>query len=144
MRFLGGIWKRKINGETLDYYPCPYMVGDILITTNTISPEIRYPGTEWEELPEETYLMIASSQHPVKSTCGENETTLTVEQLPSHRMSVKAGTNNTTNTNGDAFLIGYGGSYGNNTIRYTNSIGSGLAHNNMPKSYAIYGYIRVA
>lgn len=142
MRFLGGIWKRKINGETLDYYPCPYMVGDIFITTNSIKPEIRYPGTEWEELPEETYLMTASSAHPVKSTCGENEVTLTVEQIPAHSHSVTKGSN--VNANGWNFMSGYGGDVPSGTKNNTDQTGGGQAHNNMPKSYAIYGYIRIA
>ena len=137
MRFLGGIWKRKINGETLDYYPCPYMVGDILITTNGISPKIRYPGTEWEELPEEAYLMIASSKYTVKSTGGENEVTLTINHIPPH-----------THT-----LPGAGSGSGQTTLVRANtqvasvqsySTGGGEPHNNMPKFYAIYGYRRIA
>ena len=139
MRFLGGIWKRKINGETLDYYPCPYMVGDILITTNGISPEIRYPNTEWEELPEEAYLMIASSKYPIKSTGGENEVTLTVEQIPehNHQLAIEGGSSGRYgaklqqgNTTTDNFAV--------------INTGGGQPHNNMPKFYAIYGYRRIA
>ena len=137
MRFLGGIWKRKVNGETLDYYPCPYMVGDIFITTSSIKPEIRYPGTEWEELPEETYLMIASSKYTVKSTGGENEVTLTIDQIPPHTH----------------ILPGAGGGSGKTTLLRANtqvasvqsySTGGGEPHNNMPRFYAIYGYRRIA
>ena len=137
MRFLGGIWKRKINGETLDYYPCPYMVGDIFITTNSISPEIRYPGTEWEELPEEAYLMIASSKYPVKSTGGENEVTLIINHIPPHTH----------------ILPGAGSGSGQTTLVRANtqvasvqsySTGGGEPHNNMPRFYAIYGYRRIA
>lgn len=150
MRFLGGIWKRKINGETLDYYPCPYMVGDIFITTNSIKPEIRYPGTEWEELPEETYLMIASSAHPVKSTCGENEHTLTIDEMPQHYHQL------IDKSIGTRPQSGWGSGTSNTNIiattapnamgRYidTANVGGNKPHNNMPKSYAIYGYRRIA
>lgn len=143
MRFLGGIWKRKINGETLDYYPCPYMVGDIFITTNSIKPEIRYPGTEWEELPEETYLMTASLKHPVKSICGENEVTLTIETIPKHRFRIY-GVGNADFAKGTVTMMGNSGGANQGNYADTEYIGGGKAHNNMPKSYAVYGYIRIA
>ncbi len=140
MRFLSGIWKRKINGETLDYYPCPYMVGDILITTNTIKPEIRYPGTEWEELPEETYLMIASSKYPNKSTGGENEVTLIKDNLP----NIKLGIDYYTSGNNASFICASKGSGIYVGTGNTNIIGSSKPINNMPQFYAIYGYRRIA
>lgn len=140
MRFLGGIWKRKINGETLDYYPCPYMVGDIFITTNSLKPEIRFPGTKWEELPEETYLVIASSKYPVKNICGQNEIVLTKDNLPNIKLGIDyyyPGDNPSfiSANKGNGVYIGTGN---------TNIIGGGMPLNNMPKSYAIYGYIRIA
>lgn len=142
MRFLGGIWKRKVNGEILDYYPCPFMVGDIFITTNSIRPEIRYPGTSWEELPEETYLMIASSKFPVKSIGGENEHTLTIDEMPSHtHSSVVYG----RQLSGDVIASsnGEGGSYPGKDYNIGKT-GGGQSHNNMPQFYAIYGYRRIA
>lgn len=147
MKFLGGIWKRKVNGETLDYYPCPFMVGDIFVTTNTIKPEVRYPGTEWEELPEETFLMIASSKYTVKSTGGENEVTLTVEQIPAHTHPIKDKVYDVEfgrNDGGGGNRNPIGGTGKSHGIVEASSVGGGQPHNNMPKFYAIYGYRRIA
>lgn len=139
MRVLSGIWKRKINGETLDYYPCPFLPGDIFITTNSIKPEIRYPGTQWEELPEETYLVVASDVHQVKTIFGENEHTLTVDEIPEHKHSLGVGSGYSTGINS---FFGYGSSYKGSL--YTGDKGGGQAHNNMPRSYAVYIYRRIA
>ena len=147
MKFLGGIWKRKVNGETLDYYPCPFMVGDIFVTTNTIKPEVRYPGTEWEELPEETFLMIASSKYTVKSSGGENEVTLTVEQIPAHTHPIKDKVYDVEfgrNDGGGGNRSPIGGTGKSHGIVEASSVGGGQPHNNMPKFYAIYGYRRIA
>ena len=77
------------HGTLKDYegnniYPnAYYKIGDIFITTNNENPANRFGGT-WEKLPDETFLMTASSNYTVKSTGGENEHTLTIDEIPPH------------------------------------------------------------
>lgn len=133
----------KDNEGNKIYPNAYYKIGDIFITTNSENPADRFGGT-WEKLPDETFLMTASNTYAVKSTGGENEVTLTTDQIPSHYHTNKAGTNVQSATNGDAYIIGYGGAFGQNGTRNTQSTGGGQAHNNMPKFYAVYVWIRVA
>ena len=113
-----------------------YKIGDIFITTNSENPADRFGGT-WQKLPEETFLMTSSSNYTVKSTGGENEVTLTINHIPPH-----------THT-----LPGAGSGSGQTTLVRANtqvasvqsySTGGGQPHNNRPKFYAVYIWIRVA
>ena len=135
------------HGTLKDYegnniYPnAYYKVGDIFITTNSENPADRFGGT-WQKLPEETFLMTASSQYAVKSTGGENEVTLTAEQIPAHNHTFWKGDN--VNGSGNRVMTGYGGTVQGDVDIYSSSVGGGQAHNNMPKFYAVYIWIRVA
>ena len=125
------------NYEGNKIYPnAYYKVGDIFITTNEENPANRFGGT-WQKLPEETFLMTASSNYTVKSTGGENEVTLTVEQIPSHEHGIGY---SSSSGNGEVLLRAAG--YTGGTL--TNKTGGGQPHNNMPKFYAVYIWIRVA
>lgn len=149
-KFMGGIPKRKVDGEEIPMYFCPYFVGDILQTVSEVSPNVRYPGTTWQKIEEETYLVSASSNHPVKSTFGENEHTLTVDEMPKLTFQSDQSVYN------DGFMLhATGGSnyttlalasqgYGVYNKPTTHFNGGGQAHNNMPKSYAVYIWLRVA
>ena len=141
MRFLGGIWKRKVNGEILDFYPCPFMVGDIFITTNNIKPEIRYPKTKWEKLPEDSYLVVSSLKHPVKTIFGENEHTLTLDELPFHQDTLGSYTGAGNQSDGYGAPIGNGVYQGDVKTR---GIGGDKPFSFMPKSYAVFIYRRIA
>lgn len=135
----------KDNEENKIYPNAYYKIGDIFITTNEENPTNRFGGT-WEKLPEETFLMTASSKYVVKSTGGENEVTLTVDEIPAHghnlfrgfdgpnKIFVPTGTvkNATWNT------------YQDQSASSMSSAGGGQPHNNMPKFYAVYIWIRVA
>lgn len=134
------------HGTLKDYegnkiYPnAYYKVGDIFITTNEENPANRFGGT-WQKLPEETFLMTASSNYTVKSTGGENEVTLTVEQIPPHNHRVASYKGNGSTADGYNARMGDGVWESN---IYTITIGGGQPHNNMPKFYAVYIWIRVA
>ena len=69
---------------------------------------------------------------------------LTIDTIPEHYHTVKAGTNLQAVTNGDAFMIGYGGAFGDNDSRNTQTTGGGKPHNNMPPFYAVYIFVRTA
>lgn len=143
------LWKTKVNGEEMEFMSCPYMVGDILTTTNNIDPNTRYKGTTWEKIEEETFLMSASDNYKVKSTGGENTHTLTVDEMPSHKHDI------TRSDGGIAKKMAWGTSSSNtgyiSTMGSTyykdmdiTSTGGSKAHNNMPKFFAVYFWLRVA
>ncbi len=133
----------KDNEGNKIYPNAYYKIGDIFITTNSENPADRFGGT-WQKLPDETFLMTASSKYAVKSTGGENEHTLTIEEMPQHAHN---------------FFKGYDG--GERIVNVTNvtkngtwdsitdatsmtATGGSKPHNNMPKFYAVYVWIRVA
>ena len=127
------------NKEGNKIYPnAYYKIGDIFITTNDENPSDRFGGT-WEKLPNETFLMTASDSYAVKTTGGENEHTLTIEEIPSHTHTAKIRNSVASGTNGyTADASGSGG------VNINNNTGGGQPHNNMPKFYTIYAWIRVS
>lgn len=117
-----------------------YKVGDIFITTNEENPANRFGGT-WQKLPDETFLMTASSTYVVKSTGGENEVTLTNDEIPEHYHTFGIGPENGSGP----YVTPYGGHrYSDNAQAITSNVGGGQPHNNIPKFYAVYIWIRVA
>lgn len=138
------------HGTLKDYegnniYPnAYYKVGDIFITTNSENPADRFGGT-WEKLPEETFLMTASFKYGVKSTGGENEVTLTLEQIPPHNHGFEYGYGYNTSATKTQYFIGTNNKDASETYQnYIKNNGGGQSHNNMPKFYAVYIWIRVA
>lgn len=141
----------KDNEGNKIYPNAYYKVGDIFITTNEENPADRFGGT-WQKLPDETFLMTASSNYVVKSTGGENKVTLTVEQTPAHDHKLTNGGNNdlkitmNAGSGGNNYNMGYASSDASESGPYviTTKVGGGQPHNNMPKFYAVYVWIRVA
>jgi hypothetical protein len=130
-----------INGNKI--YPNPYYkIGDIFITTRDENPSERFGGT-WEKLPDETFLMTSSENYPIKSIGGENEHTLTVDEIPNHTHTIYSAGNTNYAT---GVVTSMGNRNGNNPT--TNTISTSNCgdkpHNNMPKFYAVYVWIRVA
>ena len=129
-----------------------YKVGDIFITTNSENPADRFGGT-WQKLPEETFLMTASSKYAIKSTGGENKVTLTLNEVPPHYHYLNNNGNddtrltmNAAHTGGNNYNVYMDSSSSTENGPYitTNYSGGGQSHNNMPKFYAVYIWIRVA
>lgn len=127
----------KLQGENI-YPNAYYKVGDIFITTNEENPANRFGGT-WQKLPNETFLMTASSTYPVKSTGGENKHTLTVEEMPNHIHNVFGQTSGGSNS--ALARVNSTGMWDGGKVSAT---GGGQPHNNMPKFYAVYVWIRIA
>jgi len=87
--------------------------------------------------------MTASEDHAVGTTGGENEHVLTVDEIPNHYHS--------TQINRQAGNMNWGGLIGAEKVdgvtygrANTSDVGGSKSHNNMPKFYAVYVWIRVA
>ena len=111
------------------------------ITTNNIKPEIRYPKTKWEKLPEDSYLVVSSLKHPVKTIFGENEHTLTLDEVPFHQDTLGSYTGAGNQSDGYGAPIGNGVYQGDVKTR---GIGGDKPFSIMPKSYAVFIYRRIA
>ncbi len=134
------------NNEGNKIYPnAYYKIGDIFITTNNENPANRFGGT-WEKLPDETFLMTASSNYTVKSTGGENEHTLTIDEMPSHNHGFEYGYGHDASASRAQYFIGTNNKQSDAIYNqtYIKTAGGGQAHNNVPKFYAVYVWIRVA
>ena len=68
---------------------CPYMVGDVYITSAATDPNDVWPMTTWQRV-QDVMLMAAGPVHPAGSTGGAESVALTVDQLPSHTHTVGA------------------------------------------------------
>lgn len=77
-------------------------VGDFIITRNKENPNKKYPGTTWELLPENTFIMSAGSTVPAGTEGGSNTHTMTAEELAPHNhtytMGASGGHNHTRGT----------------------------------------------
>lgn len=136
-----------------------YPVGSIYMTVGTVSPAVLFGGT-WEQI-EGKFLLASSTSHASGTTGGSEtynytpagsigNTTLTIEQIPSHTHTVasaKAGT--TANvSSGSQFSI-------EETTATTSSVGGGQSHthtwtgtqttfNNMPPYLSVNVWKRTA
>lgn len=134
-----------------------YPVGAIYLSANNISPASLFGGT-WEQI-QDRFLLSAGSAYTAGSTGGESTHTLTVQEMPVHSHTVNAHShaigldNDTTigtygwslhvNANGNSVtgaqkIVTSGTSSPN-----TNTIGGGVAHNNMPPYLTVYMWKRI-
>lgn len=129
------------------------------------NPNNRFPGTEWVRVEENTYLVSAGDGVNALQSIGSNTHTLNNNEIPSHAHKTML-TNNTANSGtvvdiesnwyrnlfsvantirsawNTLLNIGTGGT-GRVEVPTTHT-GGGQAHNNMPKSIAIYMWRRIA
>lgn len=124
-----------------------YPVGSIYISTNATSPATLFGG-KWKEI-HGAFLFANSALHKAGTIGGEEEHTLTVQEMPSHYHDVYAG-----NPSGnDTSPSGYSGWSNVNDLTdktywiqasKTSTAGSGAAHNNMPPYLSVYMWERVS
>lgn len=62
----------------------PPRVGDAIVTLNPDNPSKRYPGTTWELLPEQTFIMAAGNTAKVGETGGSNTHSQSVGEMAPH------------------------------------------------------------
>lgn len=137
---------RVRNGEDiLSFWP----VGSIYMSVNSTSPATFFGGT-WERITGRFLLAAtdggASGGNSNASiapggTGGEASHTLAIAEMPNHRHEV--GARNAYGSGNAGGSISYGSSVATGT-NYTNYVGGGDAHNNMPPYLSVYMWKRTA
>lgn len=117
-----------------------YPVGSIYMSFNSTSPEVLFGGT-WERI-EGRFLFAADDTHPIESEGGEEEHTLMISEMPSHRHTISYQQYGGT---GIGYLSGTtsSGSYNTSEV-FMGYTGNSQPHNNMPPYIAVYMWRRIA
>ena len=141
--------KNKLNTADFPKYVLDYVypVGSIYLSMSSALPEILFGGT-WVQL-KDVFLLGAGDVYAAGDTGGEEEVTLTVEQMPAHTHDGIRyyGNDGAISLNGGS--SGYqlewvnGTGYGQSDI-ITAEAGGGTAHNNMPPYAVVYVWQRTA
>ena len=134
-----------------------YPVGAIYMSINNTSPASLFGGS-WEQI-EDVFLLGAGSAYTAGSTGGESTHTLTVQEMPVHSHTVNAHShaigldNDTTvgtygwslhiNSNGTSVTGAHKTVTSGTSSPNTNTIGGGVAHNNMPPYLTVYMWKRI-
>lgn len=144
----------KLGGKTLSEIMLEiYPVGSIYLSTVSANPGTLFGGS-WEAI-NNVFLLAAGPKYAAGSTGGEENVTLTTDQMPAHSHDfIRSGTSTPTGK----MTLGISGEYGGgNYGGFTETIkalasavvnientGGGLHHNNMPPYLAVYTWKRVA
>lgn len=120
--------------------------------SNDPTSPASFIGGTWERI-EGKFIMGASDTYPAESTGGEEEHTLTRDELPrirEHLTGLTAYNANTVGTDGVLSLVEEGTRSNvqpGNSVKYATfimSLGDSQPHNNMPPYYSVYIWRRVA
>ena len=124
-----------------------YPIGSIYISVNSANPNTLFGGT-WEKI-ENRFLLGSGDGHLLGSTGGEEEHTLTTNEMPKHRHGY--------NTYQEGYPSNYtgAGNYRTPVQRipwsaevtentYSSETGSSQAHNNMPPYLVVNIWKRTA
>lgn len=135
--------KQNAIRSVLDFF---YPVGSIYISTSsTFNPQTAWGGT-WKKTADGRCLIGASDKYPLRSTGGEAEHTLTVNEMPTHR-HYKSRVNwyNDLQTNGISVnIVAKSNLKVDGPDNYTDYAGGSKAHNNMQPYLAVYIWERTA
>ena len=130
----------RFDGTTkvADVTPTPLTIDDIYPIGIIVCGAKPTVGT-WEKV-EGRFLLGSSSSHKAGSTGGEENHTLTINEMPSHSHTISEG-NGTPGSQWSLNAVQYGG---RRTTMGTNSTGGGRAHNNMPPYLSVDMWRRTA
>lgn len=128
-----------------------FPVGHIFMSYEGKSPSsLGYPGT-WYKMSEDRFLLGSSGRRPVKSTGGEENHRLTVDEIPNHQHGSGGFPDNNTNNKYPHGRTGLASStkatQGGHHTYYeplTTSVGGGGLHNNMPPYMVVAMYRRAS
>ncbi len=104
-----GAWKTSALNQIIDLmYPVGSPFFSFLVTED---PNIRFPGTNWVRIEENTYLVSAGSNLVGMTPVGSNTKTLTTSNLPNHNHSGSiSSVSLTTNSDSHTHTLGDSGS----------------------------------
>lgn len=115
-----------------------YPIGSIFISTNDTNPfEVMGIGT-WEKI-EDRFLLASGTKHENGSTGGEENHTLTINEMPKHSHKIKydsVGWTAIKQSHGTNGIVEYNESSYDGQYS-TEEVGNGNAHNNMPPYLAV-------
>lgn len=138
--------KQLYNCSEQNILEMVYPVGSIYISVNSINPNKLFGFGTWEQI-KDKFLLAAGDIHEAGEVGGEETHTLIEEEIPSHthqfnRQQLWKNDPGVLNSNLDT---GYGLSIKSLNIYTDNttSVGSGLAHNNMPPYLSVYIFKRI-
>lgn len=133
---------------------CPFAVGMWCFYDGTEDLSTIYPGTKWQKM-EGRFLFGSNSSHTVGTTGGEENHTLTINEMPNHEHIQRKFVGN----DGMAYVVNprlegnfYGDELGigqidwliNKAALKTDGEGGSLPHNNMPPYYVTNMWKRIA
>ena len=124
--------------ETFMIIDLIYPIGSIYMTVSDKNPFELFGIGTWEKI-ENRFLLASSNIHMNGETGGEENHTLTINEMPKHSHKMKydsigwTAIRQSSGTNGivENTTSSYDGQYS------TEEVGNGNAHNNMPPYYAL-------
>lgn len=144
-----------INADTLNGKPASdyvlknelYPVGSIYMSINSTDPA-NYFGGVWQRI-KKAFLFAADDESYVAgNTGGEEETTLSIQQIPSHTHKVMAGSQQYytqyVGTGSGSYQISEDRSPQGKEPLAASATGGGQPHNNMPPYLVVYMWQRMS
>lgn len=123
-------------------YDTIYPVGSIYLSTNNINPSTLFGGT-WEQI-KDTFLLASGDNYVLGNTGGEENHTLTINEMPNHSHTA---TNFVYNSANNPFNINPNGTSKLSTAKGkvgVDSTGGSEPHNNMPPYLVVNIWKRIA
>lgn len=122
-----------------------YPVGSIYMSVNQSNPSLLFGGT-WEQI-KDTFLLASGDKYQIGTSGGEENHTLTLEELPEHNhtRSNDIHTANYTITGGTPITLATGSEISaTNGNYFTDVTGGNQPHNNMPPYLTVNMWKRTA
>lgn len=126
----------------LDYI---YPVGSIYLSYSHVSPASMFGGS-WTRI-SDRFLWASSANATIGVTGGASTHTLTVDEMPSHNHRMQINSTSTSNSKYDLRPTSSQWQTESGTMwnmGWTNAVGSGAAHNNMPPYIQVSAWRRTA
>lgn len=118
-----------------------YPIGSFYQSTKNVSPASIVGGT-WEQITEK-FLFAAGENYACGQTGGEEEHTLSIEEMPRH-FHKPSNRYFAITANNTATAPSWGTKYKSTGAGNSDYEGGGQSHNNMPPYYVIYIWERVS
>lgn len=128
----------SINADTIR--DLVYPVGSIYMSVNSTNPSTLIGGA-WTQI-KDTFLLACGNVYAPNTVGGEATHTLTIDEIPSHNHKQKNSTTDFGQEGNSGKWTFPRASGGNPT--YTESVGGGKEHNNMPPYLTVYMWKRTS